>query len=131
MELRLLPLEYDAPDAGEGFSHTVLSCWGASAGVAGVPELFTAILDMSLRGTATDVPPGFKSYVSIGPAGTFPPHYGVTAFTRFGRQVKCLTAAQLCTFADDPGVTNHHRNRAVWAYLAQLPPLTRIALFWH
>jgi hypothetical protein len=40
-------------------------------------------------------------------------------------------AQDLCTCAAEPGVTENPHNRAIWQYLAAVPPTTRVALFWH
>ena len=42
-----------------------------------------------------------------------------------------VTVENLQSLRDHEGVRDNTKNRAAWAYLAELPPDTRIALFWY
>ena len=50
---------------------------------------------------------------------------------KYGARLKAVTAGDLATLAAAPGIADDSQNRAVWAYLAALPPATDIVLYWH
>lgn len=56
--------------------------------------------------------------------------YGKTIKDPYGSDVKYITVRDLLPFRDCDGVMDNHQNRAVWAYLNELPKDTKIALFW-
>lgn len=112
VDLSLLPFD------NANFSHTVLDCERRRA-------LFEEIADLP----ATPVPQPFYTFRSR--ADHRDSHYGDTQETPYGEPLTAVQAQHLLPFAQHPGVCNDARNRAVWAYLACLPPETQIALFWH
>lgn len=116
VDLRLLPFDADHKDLA--FSHTLLSCERRSA-------LWEAIAEHC---AASDVPDCFSSFCNVTDEGET--MYGVTTTTPHGERLQWTTAEALLQPAvmahvDDP------KNRAIWAYLAALPPATKVALFWH
>ena len=120
LDLKLLPFDADAGDR-ISYSHTILNCLRRS-------DLFEEILEMEERfGHA--VPKGFSSYLrSTKNRGS---HYGVTVTTPYGEILKYVTAGMLTAFSDHEGVLDNHWNRAIWAYLKELPPGTKVALYWE
>jgi hypothetical protein len=57
--------------------------------------------------------------------------YGKLTETAYGDPPKWVTALALVGLRDAEPVRDNYVNRAVWAYLAELPPETRIVLDWH
>jgi len=55
---------------------------------------------------------------------------GNTQTDSYGSPLRCVLAEDLYSLADHPAVQGNHTNRAVWAYLAQLPAGMRVALYW-
>ena len=49
----------------------------------------------------------------------------------YGTPYRCTTAGALSKLWTDPEVRDNVRNRAIWDYLAALPPDTRVVLHWH
>lgn len=119
MGLDLLLLPFDADFSDLSFSHTILNCERRR-------DLFDAI-QQTLR--ETPVPEHFRSYVSQ--ADGRDSHYGITTETPYGESLGWVYAGDLRTFSEHPDVLDNERNRAIWAYLAQLPFRTKVALYWH
>jgi hypothetical protein len=117
VDLHLLPFDCDLPQFS--YSHTVLSCTTSYPLWEEVKALAT-----------TPVPANFTAYVSRD-ATYDDPHYGVTTVDPYGQSVRACLAGDLAALHAHPGVQQHATNRAIWAYLAALPPSTRVALFWH
>ncbi len=116
VDLTLLP--FDADRANLSFSHSVL-------GIERRRELWDLILEMEID----VVPNGFTSYLSRlenGETG-----YGETMETPYGEPLKYTKAERLVSLAHHEEVRNNFKNRAVWAYLMELPPETKIALYWR
>ena len=57
--------------------------------------------------------------------------YGDAETTAYGDKMKWTTAADLLTLKDHEAVQDNWMNRAVWAYLAVMPPKWKIILYWH
>ena len=57
--------------------------------------------------------------------------YGPTPTDPYGNPLEWTTAADLLTLKGQPTITDNFKNRAVWAYLGELPPDWKIILFWH
>src|SRR5258708_16908330 len=55
--------------------------------------------------------------------------YGAAETTPYGDKMKWTTAAALLTLKDHAAVQDNWMNRAVWAYLAAMPPESPIALY--
>ncbi len=119
LDLYLLPFDCDNP--GISFAHTLLSCQRRG-------DLFDVL--STLLG-ATPVPDDFTSFLGYHPAPCGEYGYGHTYEDPYGSSLRALTVAQLLTVSTHDGVQDNHKNRAIWAYLAELPPETRVALFWH
>jgi len=49
----------------------------------------------------------------------------------YGERLTYTTAADLLTLKEHDAVTGSWTNRAVWAYLAQMPPDWPIVLYWN
>lgn len=75
------------------------------------------------------VPSGFLSLLSR--EGETGPHYGKTMRTPYGNPLQYVLAKHLKIFEKQRGVQDNWQNRAIWAYLLQLPNNLRIALYWH
>jgi len=56
---------------------------------------------------------------------------GNTQTDSYGTPLRCVLAEHLYSLVDHPAVQDNHVNRAVWAYLAQLPVDMRVALYWY
>lgn len=114
LDLQLLPFDADHVD-GFSFSHTILDCERDRA-------LFEALLPLQ----GTPVPAQFHSFVSreVG----INCQYGTTTQTPYGEPLEYVTVAALLPFRARATLG---KNTAVWAYLACLPPATKVALFWH
>lgn len=56
--------------------------------------------------------------------------YGDAENTPYGDRMTYTTVADLLMLNDHEGVQDHWRNKAVWAYLAQMPGDWKIVLYW-
>lgn len=115
--LSLIPVEYD--HGGDGHSFTVLR----------LPEnydLFDAIEAAGFR--ETDAPEKFNTYLGRGKDGEH--GFGQTSEDPYGEPLRCVRAGALASLRNDPQVQAEPLSRAVWAYLAELPPNTKVALYW-
>lgn len=117
VDLRLLP--FDCGMSGNEYSHTILSC----------ERDYTLFDEIQLieKQRARVVPPSFSTFVSRDGAYE-EPHYGNTQETPYGdplREVEVEDLLKVKHYATR-GVNN-----AIWAYLANLLPRTRVALYWH
>jgi hypothetical protein len=120
LDLMLLPFD-NHPDA-EPYSHTVLSMTGAGE-----------VLEALQGETLWPVPNSFTSYVSRDSDTDRPcedAHYGRTVTTAYKSPLRYATAGQLAPLVRLPSVQGTARHRAIWAYLAALPPDTKVALYW-
>ena len=115
LDLALLP--FDA-DEGIHFSHTVLKCERRI-------ELFEEIMKLP----STRVPENFTTLLRDDEYQET--HYGNTQETPYGDPLTFMEVENLLRFSEHEGVQNHFKNRAIWAYLAYLPPRTKVALYWH
>jgi hypothetical protein len=117
LDLILLPFDADYPDLI--FSHTVLLCERSL-------DLFAIVKTLD----ASPVPAGFNSY--LGRHANGERCYGPTAETAYGDPLAWVSAYWLCSphIALHPDVQNNAKNRAIWAYLAHIPALTKVALYW-
>jgi hypothetical protein len=59
------------------------------------------------------------------------PRYGDAEITPHGDKITYTTAADLLTLKDDESIQDNWKNKAIWAYLAQMPPDWPIVLWWH
>lgn len=115
LDLRLLP--FDAEMFRLSYSHTVLSCEREY-------ELFDAIIKVE-RQQGRVVPANFSTFVSRDDKYE-ETHYGNTQETPYGEKVRELEVESLLVF--EP---KHWKNKAIWVYLRELQPRTKVALFWH
>jgi hypothetical protein len=113
VDLRLLP--FSSPDAD--FSHDILK-------VERRRELWEPIAEIE-KNRGRDVPDTFYSFSGAGEK------YGLTTKTPYGDNLRYVTAEDLLTLRRHKAVKDNHRNRAVWAWLAQMPHDTKVALYWH
>lgn len=90
-------------------------------------KLFKDISEFS-EAKGVVVPGTFCSYFKN--MNSAEPKWGKTLVDIYGRPIKTLTAGELMGFAGHPDVTDSFHNRAAWAYLSQLPPEVRVALWW-
>lgn len=123
LDLTLLPL--DSPvgmPTGMAFSHTVLGCCRRG-------DLFDDIM-RSEKKRGVEVEKGFASYLSRN-KDYEDAHYGETLETPYGEKLKHLSARDLVAFKNHADVRDNAKNRAIWAYLGELDPETRVALYWH
>jgi hypothetical protein len=118
MDLDLLPVEAD--EGRWGFSHTVLRCDNGRG--------LKYLID-SMKPLMNDVPDDFTTYRSHTEDGQTV--YGNTQVDSRGDQVRCLRVSQLLELEHTESVQISERNRAVWAYLKQLNPRIKVALYWH
>ena len=117
LDLNLLP--FDGDMGSMNFSHTVLDCERRS-------QLFEELEGLP----AVRVPEDFNTYLCKDDEYE-ESHYGNTQDTPYGEPLTYVLAEQLVPFASHEGVENHFKNRAIWAYLKELPPRTKVALYWH
>lgn len=135
LDLTLLPFDCDQPMLS--FSHSLLGCMRrenlfeliSRLSSQPVPENFTSYLsrdnDDQLQYFA--LPNGVRKTL----AANLGPHYGRTLKTPYGQPLMWVRAKDLLTCAEHKDVRDNPKNRAVWAYLAQLDSETKIALYWH
>lgn len=134
MDLQLLPVEHE-----EYLTHNgvVTSDWGYSHSILRV-DAGGWWWDALQHVQQTRVPGKFHTYVGRGE--DHEPAYRDTQDTPYGDPLKCTTTGELLSAVNaylaknDDDVTPDNignRNRAVLAYLKELPATTRIALYWH
>ena len=120
VDLKLLPI-FSRMSGTKWLSHSVIELQRKS-------ELFEKIIEIEKK-VGILVPPDFTSYLSRG-EGNEEPHYGETCWTPYGDPVRYVRVKDLLKFQYCDDVMYDFLNRAVWAYLKELPKDTRIALFW-
>jgi len=74
------------------------------------------------------VPDDFTSYISKNDKYD-EPHYGKTLEDFYGEPLRYLDVKDLLQFSNHEYVLDNYKNRAVWAYLKELPEDTKIVLF--
>jgi hypothetical protein len=57
--------------------------------------------------------------------------YGNVKKTPYGDRLMWTTPRRLLTLKDHEAVQDNWRNRAVWSYLASMPPEWPVVLYWH
>ncbi len=106
------------PFWGKDFSDTLLRCVDRR-------ELFEEIKKL----TAERVPTYFESHLSS-EKDIETTHYGNTQSDQYGDILTCLTVAELLKLAAHEAVLDNSVNRAIWAYIKELPSDTKVALYW-
>lgn len=76
-----------------------------------------------------DVPKPVSCFLAYGEDGE--KRYGDIETDPYGDRLKWVTAGQLLTLADREEVQDNWKNRAAWAYMAQMHPDWQIILYWH
>ena len=117
VDLTLLPVAYESGDGRWGYAHDVLNCGRDH-------DLWDAIRTLP----TTPVPADFHTYLSRDDRYE-DLHYGQTQDDPYGKPLRCVTAGELVAIGQQER-TGLPCNVAVWAYLAALPPETRVALYW-
>lgn len=115
VDLSLLP--FDAEHPGLAFSHSILQLERRR-------ELWPLIEAMELD----IVPNGFTSFLGRQANGEH--GYGETIKTPYGTPLKYTRVGKLVSIAHHDAVRDNPKNRAVWAYLMELPIDTKVALYW-
>ncbi|MBI5044587.1 MAG: hypothetical protein HZC02_01565 [Candidatus Levybacteria bacterium] len=115
--LALLPFDFDWVKTD--FSHSILECTQRS-------ELFEELEKLP----SMPVPEQFHTYLGYDPE-TERTCYGNTQTTNDGEQLMYVLVEQLLPFSTHELVRDNFLNRAVWAYLKELPRKTKIALYFH
>ena len=121
VDLTLLPLKFDPPGAGELSAQLSLS-------------LIAVQRRSELWPTIEALPSGLLSrnlftFFASGDDGER--RFGKTVEDSYGKRLRYATAGDLATLKTDDSVTDNPENRAVWAYLSELPADTKVGLFWH
>ena len=57
--------------------------------------------------------------------------YGSLSEDPYGQPLKYTTAGDLLSLKEHPAITDNHKNRAIWAFLAEMPPAWPVVLYWH
>ncbi len=114
VDLTLLPIEYQNMWAS-------FDLWG----VERRRGLWDAIAELAER----PVPEAVSCFVARGDDGD--PAYGKLADSPYGGPLTWLRAADLLKVSEHEGVKDNWRNRGLWKMLAEMPPETRIVLYWH
>ena len=122
VDLYLLPFDCDHPSIV--FSHTVLNC-----------DTSYSLWEKIGALPAFPVQAGFTCYLSREPIEGdeeyAEPHYGEVKADAYGTPLHYALAGSLAQLRREPAVDGSPTNRAIWAYLAALPPMTKVALYWH
>lgn len=115
VDLCLIPVDSDLGDWSMG--HSLLEVERRS-------ELWNVVEALAKH----DLPTKFQCFKARNADGD--PCYGTLTDDCYGNLVKCATAGDLAAIQHQ-STTDHPRNRAIWAFLRELPPETKIALYWH
>ena len=75
-----------------------------------------------------DIPQSLSCYFARTPEGE--PCYGDIETSPYGERLKWIAAKMLNTVRDHDAVKGDWRNRAAWAYLANIPEDWRVVLYW-
>jgi hypothetical protein len=113
--LRLVPIEYSTDSICYGF--TVLET-----------DFQIDLMDAIQRLSDEPVSQIFESFLLI-KGNQY--QRGVTLFDAHGNSLKSVLCHDLCELSTHKGVLQFQRNRAVWAYLKQLEPESKVVLFWY
>lgn len=117
MGLLLTLLPFDADCEGIAYSHTMLPMDQG--------EHLTTLLKLSAR----PVPEHFSSYMRReGGEGS---RYGITTKTPYGEPLEYVTAREFLNVCAALDMGDGHRTHASLAYLKELDPNTKVALYWH
>lgn len=88
-------------------------------------ELWDPIIELPQR----DVPKPLSCYLALLPNGER--GYGVLTEDPYGGSLKWTTPEDLLKLRNREEVQDNWQNRAVWAWLAELPLDWPIVLYWH
>lgn len=114
-DLTLLPIDHDGHPVLL-LSHVVLS-------VCRRDELFQAIRQIE----SAPLESGLHTYVAVFPNGEL--GYGLKSEDDYGTPLRWVNSGDLAKLDSHPGVIDNWRNRAIWAYLRELPQV-RVVLDW-
>lgn len=125
VDLKFLPFAYEGMSSS--FSDTVLSLTRRR-------ELFDEIREIDTK----EVPDTFDTYVSREEmyidvdvdVSELPPHFGNTQTDPYDDPVEWCFVKDLTELSDLEGVQDNPKNRAIWAYLEELPDKKKVALYW-
>lgn len=117
LDLKLLPI-----DEYSNSSYTILECFRR-------PELFDAVLVLEDK-VGRPVSTNFMSYLSLSVENEGYYFVGKTTTTPYGKPLKFVQVCDLLKFTAHDGVQDNWKNRAVWAYLSELPTTTKVAPYW-
>lgn len=120
VDLRLLP--FYSQTTGIAFSQDVLDLERRR-------ELWGVIEPIESE-FGRDVPTDFNSYCGE-KEGVEEPTYGLTLTTPYSENLKYLHAVHLKPLRQHPAVQDNWKNRAIWAFIEELPDDLPIALYWH
>lgn len=113
--LRLVPVEYSTDSICYGF--TILET-----------DFQMDLMD-AIQGLSDEpVPQIFESFLLI-KGNQY--QRGVTLFDAHGNGLRSVLCHDLCQLLTHKGILQFQRNRAVWAYLKQLEPESKVVLFWY
>lgn len=115
--LTLMLIEHD--EGKYGYSHSLINCESDST-------LFEEILKLKSH----PVPETFNTFRSRDGEDQNT-QYGDTQTTPYGEPLEWVYVKDLLAFKEHAEVRDSFQNRAAWAYLAELPPKFKIALYWH
>lgn len=116
VDLALLPFD------GDSYSSTVLECDGGTD--------FVLEINTALGKYYRDVPEYFNAHWGTA-ASCDKVCHGRCVEDRYGEPVRYVLAKHLKKFKNHPDVQESFVNRAIWAYLEELPDDHKVALFWH
>lgn len=114
VDLTLLPLM----DRDAFVSHDLI-------GVERRRDLWDEILKLPTR----PLPKPLRCHVARLPNGEA--GYGSLSADPYGGTIHTVMAGDLAALAGNENVTDNWRNKAAWAFLAQMPPDWPVALYWH
>ncbi len=107
------------PFWGNDFSDTVLHCVDRC-------NLFEEIQKLPTE----RVPQYFESHLSR-EKDIETTHYGDTQSDGYGDTLNAVTVLQLLSLASHEAVLDNFVNRAIWAYIKELPSETKVAIYWE
>ena len=140
MSLDLTLLPFDCDEESISFSHSLLQC------VSNCHDLYDEIEQyqrdigqpnsIKLMGVDYDpkkderrVTENFTSYMGRDDEGEL--RYGKTKTDPYGTPLRWLYVKELLQWKNHSGVLRNKKHLAVWAYLEQLDPETKVAIYWR
>lgn len=114
IDLTLIPIDHESDTLN--FGYTILQV-----------ERRRVLWDSIRRLPHSPLPVNFRTLSEY----QFKPVEGGEYCDAYGCALRCVWVHELMKLQDEAEVRDNWQNRAIWAYLGQLPPHFKVVLYWH